>query len=118
MMLLATILLIVASAMEVSACEHMSPPVSSIDEVRATPPGRVSTSTAVTKDTAEVARSDFHDVDGCVPRCCQTDVCCHLIAMSPVPGFWSGRGGGVVALISTDGTVHSAQPDDPPPKTI
>jgi hypothetical protein len=119
MMLLATILLIVASAMEMSACEHMSPPGSSIDQVGASPTERVSRSTAIAKDDAAiVARWDFHDIGGGVPRCCQTDVCCHFIATSSLPGLWAACGDEVVASLSTDGTVHSAEPDVPPPKAV
>lgn len=118
MMLLSTILMIAASAMGASACEHMSLPFSSTDHVQASPPEIPSSTNAIRKDTAEVARSDSHDVDGCLPQCCQTNVCCHLIVTSPLPGFWSDCGDHVVALLSTDGTLRSTEPDVPPPKTV
>jgi hypothetical protein len=118
MMLLSTILMIAASAMGASACEHMSPPVLSTDHVQASPPETLSTTNAIRKDTAEFARSDSHDVDGCLPQCCRTNVCCHLIVTSPLPGCLSDCGEHVVASLSTDGALRSTQPDVPPPKTV
>lgn len=117
MMLLSTIL-IATSAMGASACEHMSPSVSSTDHVQAPPSETLSTINAIRNDTAEAALADSHDADGCPAQCCQTNVCCHFIVTSPLQGFWSDRGNHVVALLSTDGTPRSTEPDVPPPKAV
>lgn len=115
-MLLSTILMIVTSVMDVSACEHMSPPGSSNEHVLAFPMQKGSTFTAIAKDSAELAQSILHDVDGCIPQCCQHNVCCYVVTTSSIIAVWSERSDDVVALLSTDGTIRSTEPDVPPPK--
>lgn len=104
--------------MDAKACDDMAAMVTSSDRQEASSPEQIVVDITKAVDSSEFAKADLRHVDGCVPRCCQESVCCHLMPISPFPDFWAGRGDDVVALVSTDGTVHSAEPDVPPPKTI
>lgn len=117
-MLLSAILMIVGSVVDAKACDDMAAMVTSSDRQEASSPEQIVADITKAVHPSEFAKPDLHHVDGCVPQCCQGSVCCHLLPISPLPGFWAGHGDDVVALVSTDGTVHSAEPDVPPPKTI
>lgn len=118
LMLLSLILMVVACALEARACDDMDPAVASSDRHEATSPEQGLLDVTNAKEPKKGAWLDTHDVDGCLPRCCQSNVCCHLLALSPVPDLWSAGGEIVAALVATDGTPRSSEPDVPPPKAI
>lgn len=117
-MLLSAILMIVGSVMDAKACDDMAAMVTLSDRQEASSPEQIVVVITKAVDSSEFAKADLHHVDGGVPQCCQGSVCCHLMPISPLPVFWSVHGDDVAGLVSTDGTVHSAEPDVPPPKTI
>ena len=117
-MLLSMILMIVASAVQAKACEHMTTATALSDHQEASSPKQGLADVVNSNDVAQANRSDAHDVDVCVPRCCQSNVCCHVMTIPPAPDFRWGRGENVMTFVATDGTPRSTEPDVPPPKAV
>ncbi|UVC10509.1 hypothetical protein IHQ71_07910 [Rhizobium sp. TH2] len=117
MIFLSMIFVFAAFVLEAGACDHVAPAVASGDRHEATSPEQGLLDVTKPMDAVKVAWLDYPDVDG-VPRCCQGNVCCHLLALSPFPDLWSGGGEVVAALVATDGTPRSSEPDVPPPKAV
>jgi hypothetical protein len=118
MIFVSMIFVFVAFALEAGACDHTAPAVSSADRHEATSPEQALLDVTKPIDAVQVAWLDSADVDGCVTRCCQSNVCCHLLTLSPFPDLWAARGEAGLALIATDGALHSSEPDVPPPKAV
>jgi hypothetical protein len=117
MLLFSMIFMVVAFAVDARACDHMAPIAASDVHAKADYAQDATMAIAGVHETTEVARADLHDGDRCLPMCCQSNVCCHLILIPPVPDFSSARGNNIVALVAVTGTPRSTEPDVPPPKT-
>ena len=118
MISLSMIFMFVAFALEARACDHIAPAVTSGSRHQATSPEQALFDVTKPMDAVKVPWLDAPDVDGSMPRYCQSNVCCYLLALSPFPDLWAARGETVLALIATDRTLHSSEPDVPPPKAI
>ena len=110
MILLSMIFVFVAFALEAGASDHMAPAVASADRHEASSPEQALLDVTKPIDAVRVAWLDSADVDGCVTRCCQSNVCCHLLALCPFPDLWPARGEAGLALVATDGALHRANP--------
>ena len=118
MIFLSMIFVFVAFALEAGACDHVAPAVASGDRHEAISPAQGLLDVTKPMAAVQVAWLDSPDVDGCLPGCCQSNVCCHLLALSPFPDLWAAGGEVVAALVATDGTPRSSEPDVPPPKAV
>jgi hypothetical protein len=118
MILLSMIFVFVAFALEAGACDHMAPAVASADRHEASLPEQALLDVTKPIDAVRVAWLDSADVNGCVTRCCQSNVCCHLMALCPFSDLWVAQGEAGLALVATDRALHSSEPDVPPPKAV
>jgi hypothetical protein len=118
MIFLSMIFVFVAFALEAGACDHMAPAVASADRHEAALRGQVLLDITKPIDAVQVSWSEPADADGCVTWCCQSNVCCHLMALFPFPDFWAAQGEAGLALVATDRALRPCEPDVPPPKAI
>jgi hypothetical protein len=118
MIFLSMIFVFFAFALEAGACEHMAPAVASADRREAALPEHALLDVAKPTDAVLEAWLNSPDVDGCVTWSCQGNTCCHLLVLSPCPNLWAARGEAGLALFATDGSLHTGDPEVPPPKAV
>jgi len=118
MILLSMIVMVVASTVEARACDQMAAAAASSGRHEASLPEQGLVDVMYPNHAIQVTGSESPDDDGCLPRCCQGDFCCHLMALSLCADLWSARDEDVTAIVATDGTTRSTEPDVPPPKVI
>lgn len=117
-MLLSLILMIIAPAVGAEACEHMASETMPSEQREASSPEQTLSDIVNQEHATGANRSVLHDVDGCLPRCCQGSGCCHLMAISPLATLWRPRVEMAVTMVTAEVPRRSNRPDLPPPKAI
>lgn len=111
-------LVIIASAVGAEACEHMASATMPSEQKVAYSPEQTVSEIVYLEHATEANRSALHDVDDCLPRCCQGSGCCHLMTISPLATLWAPRFAKAVIVVTAEVPRPSTRPDLPPPKAI
>lgn len=115
-MIFLSMIFVFVATFEARACDHVV--AAAGDRQEAISPEQVLIDVTKPMDVVQVTRMDSPDVDGCLPGCCNSNVCCHLIAVSPFLDLWSAGDEVFASSVATVGTPRSSEPDVPPPKAV